>query len=128
MRRASTICAISSRKKQKVPRPSALARYSAMSAFLSSVSALTPRDGHGDADAGADLDQMIVDLVALAETVDDAPGENGGILAGVDVLLEHDELVAAEARHEILRAQHFAQPVGDRAQAAGRRRDGRACR
>ena len=40
MRRASTVCAISSRKKQKVPRPSALARYSAMSAFFSSVSAL----------------------------------------------------------------------------------------
>ena len=33
-----------------------------------------------------------------------------------DVLLEHDEFVAAEARDEILRPQHVAQPVGDRAQ------------
>ena len=33
-----------------------------------------------------------------------------------DVLLEHHEFVAAEAGHEILRPQHFAQPAGDRAQ------------
>ena len=59
---------------------------------------------------------MIVDLVALAQMVDDSPGETRGILARFDVLLEHDEFVAAEPRHEILRAQHFAQPVGDRAQ------------
>ena len=87
-----------------------------MSAFFSSVSALMPRRGHRDADAGADLDQMIVDLVALAQMVDDAPGETGGVLVRFDVLLEHHEFVAAEPRHEILRAQHFAQPVGDRAQ------------
>ena len=80
------------------------------------MSALTPRRGQRDADAGADLDQMIVDLVALAQPVDDAPREVGGVLGGVDVLLEHDEFVAAEARDEILRAQHLAQPVGDRAQ------------
>ena len=116
MRRASTVCAISSRKKQKVPRPSALARYSAMSAFFSSVSALMPRRGHGDADAGADLDQMIVDLVAFAQAVDDAAGKARRILVRLDVLLEHDEFVAAEASDEILRPQHFAQAVGDRAQ------------
>ena len=33
-----------------------------------------------------------------------------------DVLLEHHEFVAAEARDEILRTQHLAQPVGHRAQ------------
>ena len=80
MRRASTVCAISSRKKQKVPRPSALARYSAMSAFFSSVSALMPARRHRDADAGADLDQMIVDLVALAEPLDDTPGQTRRVL------------------------------------------------
>ena len=74
------------------------------------------RRGHRDADAGADLDQMIVDLVALAQVIDDSPGENGGILVRFDVLLEHHEFVAAEPRHEILRPQHVAQPVGDRAQ------------
>ena len=87
-----------------------------MSAFFSSVSALTPRRRHGDADAGADLDQVIVDLVALAQTLDDPPGQTRGVLVRFDVLLEHHEFVAAEARHEILRAQHVAQPVGDRAQ------------
>ena len=87
-----------------------------MSAFFSSVSALMPRRRHRDADAGADLDQVIVDLVALAEMIDDAPGETGGVLVRSDVLLEHHEFVAAEPRHEILRAQHLAQPVGDRAQ------------
>ena len=72
--------------------------------------------GHGDADAGADLDQMIVDLVTLAQAIDDAPGKARGVFGRMDVLLEHHELVAAEARHEILRPQHLAQPVGDRAQ------------
>ena len=72
--------------------------------------------GHGDADAGADFDQMIVDLVALAQAIDDAAGEACGIFAGMDVLLEHDEFVAAEAGDKILGPQHFAQAVGDRAQ------------
>ena len=35
---------------------------------------------------------------------------------GMDVLLEHHELVAAEPRHEILGPQHLAQPFGHRAQ------------
>ena len=34
----------------------------------------------------------------------------------LDVLLEHNEFVAAEAGDEILRPQHFAQAAGDRAQ------------
>ena len=59
---------------------------------------------------------MIVDLVALAQAIDDAPREAGGVIGGMDVLLEHDELVAAEPRHEILGPQHFAQAIGDRAQ------------
>src|SRR2546429_5433735 len=46
--------------------------------------------GHGDADAGADLDQMIVDLVAFAEVVDDAAGEGRRVFAGLDVLLGYD--------------------------------------
>ena len=75
-----------------------------------------PGARHRDADAGADLDQMIVDLVALAQIIDDAPGQVGGVLRAADVLLEHHELVAAEARHEILRPQHVAQAIGDRAQ------------
>ncbi len=59
---------------------------------------------------------MIVDLVALAQAIDDAPGETGGVVGGMDVLLEHHEFVAAEPRHEVLRPQHLAQPVGDGAQ------------
>ena len=59
---------------------------------------------------------MIVDLVALAQPVDDAPGKARRILRRLDVLLEHDEFVAAEPRHEILGPQHRAQAVGDRAQ------------
>ena len=75
-----------------------------------------PRRCHRDADAGADLDEMIVDLVALAQVIDDSPGEAGGVLGRFDVLLKHHEFVAAEPRDEILRAQHRAQPVGDGAQ------------
>ncbi len=59
---------------------------------------------------------MIVDLVTLAQVVDDTSREMGGIFVRPDVLLEHHEFVAAEARHEILRAQHVAQPFGDGAQ------------
>jgi hypothetical protein len=44
------------------------------------------------------------------------PGQMGGVLGRSDVLLKHHELVAAEPRHEILRAQHCAQAVGDGAQ------------
>ena len=59
---------------------------------------------------------MIVDLVTLAEAIDDAPGEARGVFRGMDVLLEHHELVAAEPRHEILGPQHLAQTIGHRAQ------------
>ena len=59
---------------------------------------------------------MIVDLVTLAQVIDDAAGENGRLIGRFDVLLKHHEFVAAEPRHEILRTQHGAQPVGDRAQ------------
>ena len=45
-----------------------------------------------------------------------APGKAGGVLGGMDVLLEHDELVAAEAGDEILRPQHLAQAVRHRAE------------
>jgi hypothetical protein len=58
---------------------------------------------------------MIVDLVALAQMIDDARARMPRPRR-LDVLLEHHEFVAAEARHEILRPQHVAQPVGDRAQ------------
>jgi len=54
---------------------------------------------------------MIVDLVALAEAVDDAPGKARRIFRRMDVLLEDDELVAAETGDEVLRPQHFAQAI-----------------
>ena len=58
---------------------------------------------------------MIVDLVALAQAIDDAPGQTGRVVGGMDVLLEHHEFVAAEPRHEVLGPQHLAQAVGHRA-------------
>ncbi len=72
--------------------------------------------GQRDADAGADLDQVIVDAIALAQPLDDAAGKRGGVFGRRDVLLEHDELVAAEAGDEILGPQHLAQTIGDGAQ------------
>ena len=44
------------------------------------IGADIPRRRHGNADAGADLDQVIVDPVTLAQTVDDPPREPGRIL------------------------------------------------
>jgi hypothetical protein len=35
-----------------------------------------------------------------------------GVFLGFDVLLEYDELVAAEARHKVFGTQHLAQPIG----------------
>lgn len=59
---------------------------------------------------------MIFDAVALAQPFDDTAGKRRGVLRRRDVLLEDDELVAAEAGDEILRAQHLAQAIGDRTQ------------
>ena len=75
-----------------------------------------PGDGHRDADRGADLDDVMVDQIAIAEPVDDPARQDRGVLVRADVLLEHHEFVAAEPGDEILRPQHVAQPVGDRAQ------------
>ena len=46
----------------------------------------------------------------------------------VDVLAEHRELVAAEAGDGVAGPHGGAQPGGDRAQQARRRRRGRGCR
>ncbi len=75
-----------------------------------------PRRRHRNADAGADLDQMIIDLVAFAQAVDDSPRKTGRILIRSDVLLKHHEFIATKARDEILGAQHFVQAAGDSAQ------------
>ena len=48
--------------------------------------------------------------------LDNASREHGGLFARIDVLLEHHELVAAEAGHEIFRPQHGAQAIGDGAE------------
>ena len=72
----------------------------------------------GDADAGADLDQMMLDLVALAQPFDDPPREFGGIFQRRDVALEHDEFVAAETGDIVLGAEDRPQTIGHRAEQA----------
>src|SRR3954447_1518280 len=74
------------------------------------------RRGHGDTDARADFDQVIADLIALAQVLDDPTRQAGRLFGRFNVLLEHDELITAETSYEIFRTQHGAQPVGDRAQ------------
>ena len=59
---------------------------------------------------------MIVDLVTLAQVIDDPASEAGRLVGRADVLLKDHEFIAAEPRHEILRPQHRTQPIGDRAQ------------
>src|SRR5258708_34102564 len=50
--------------------------------------------GHRDADAGPDLDQVIVDLVPLAEVVDDTAGKCRPPAPPPYVLLEHAQIPA----------------------------------
>ena len=105
---------ISGSKKRKVPRPSALASYIAMSAFrISSVEldCVHRRNRDADADIGDDL--MAFDLVGLDHRLADALRERrsvGGLLH-----LRHDdgELVATHARDHVELARAAAQTLAD---------------
>ena len=59
---------------------------------------------------------MAFDLVGLAQFVDDAPRQRRRAFHAANRGLQHDEFVAAEARHKVRVAHDGAQPVGDRAQ------------
>jgi hypothetical protein len=89
---------------------------------------LDPGGGRRDSDAGADLDQMTVDLVAFAEPIDDTAGQGGGFLGRSDILLKHHDFVAVKARDEVVRTQLLTQPVGDQAQQAVAAGIDRGCR
>ena len=102
--------------------PSALARYSAMSAFLSSLSESSPSPG-------ASAMPMLAPITTVAVEHDRArrwpragawrapPHPPGRVTSACTI----GELVAAEPRHRVLVAQRRAQPLGDTAAAACRR-------
>ncbi len=82
----------------------------------------------GDADAGADLDQMVLDLVALAQPLDDPPREVGGIFAATRCCAGTRRIRRRRnGRHSRWRR---GSPADDRPprRAGGRRTGGRACR
>ena len=93
-----------SSKKQKVPRPSSLARYSARSACLSSAPRIGAVDGrNGNADAGRLRNVVPVDLHAFGGGIASTLGEAFDGLAVVRLARDDDEFVAAKPRDETLR-------------------------
>jgi hypothetical protein len=71
---------------------------------------------HGYADAGADHNLVPVDLERPAEHIHDLLGQGRTFIEVTQRILQHDELVAAEARDHIGSAYDAAQPVGYRAE------------
>ena len=76
-----------------------------------------------DADARGHRELVVSDHRGLAERGGDPLGDVDGVLLAGDVLAQHDELVAAEARDGLARpadrvaaAQHLREPVGQRHQ------------
>ena len=68
---------------------------------------------HGDADRGADVHAMAVDFERFLQRARQALGEPLGVLAALRAGLQHDELVAAEARDHIARLDDGAEPERD---------------
>ena len=69
-----------------------------------------------DADAGADHHLVAADLEGLGKACDDALGERAGLLGVAQGVLQHHELVAAEAGDDVGAAHGRAQAVGGHAQ------------
>ena len=68
---------------------------------------------HGHADGGGDVDAVPVDLVVLADGLDDARGEHLAAVGVAHVGLDDGELVAAQARHEVALAHAAEQALAD---------------
>jgi hypothetical protein len=64
--------------------------------------------GKRDADAGADLEAMALDIVGVADGLDDASGQGFGLVWVAGAGLNNGEFVAALARHQVSEA-HAAQ-------------------
>src|SRR5262245_12077051 len=58
---------------------------------------------HGNADRGADVDTVTIDIEGILESSGQPLGEPFGILVALRANLQHDELVAAKARDHVAR-------------------------
>ncbi len=65
-----------------------------------------------DAEAGRTVDAVALDLDRRRDGLDELACHHGDMVLVRDIGQEHDELVAAQARHGVLDAQRLAQPVG----------------
>ena len=72
----------------------------------------------GDPDARADVDRLAADLDRRRDRVEDALGDVVQLATVGDVLQQHHELVAAEARHHVVGPHRVAQPRGGRESSA----------
>ena len=66
-----------------------------------------------DPDAGAHEDLLVLDPERPAERLDDPLGDEGGVRAHPDVLEQHGELVAADARDGVDAPEAAAEALGD---------------
>ena len=82
---------------------------------------------HGDPDARLEVDLGVADREGLGQRGADALGDLVGGAGVAHDRQQHGELVAAEPRHHVARAQRPLEALA-RAAAPGRRRRGRGCR
>ena len=66
---------------------------------------------HGDADRGADVDAVAVDLERLLQRAGQALRQPLGVLPALGRGLQHDELVAAEAGDHVARTDDGGEPA-----------------
>ena len=86
------------------------------------------RSREADADAGAREDLLAVDLDRRLERAEDPLGRIGRLLRAGDTVEQDRELVAAEARDGVGRADRDLRAARRPPGARGRRRRGRGCR
>ncbi|KAF5057496.1 hypothetical protein DSECCO2_356120 [anaerobic digester metagenome] len=65
-----------------------------------------------DADRGADLDLVLLDVHGLPDGLQQAAGDADGLLVALEIFEQHRELVAAHAGHGIHAAQAGRQALG----------------
>lgn len=68
--------------------------------------------GQGDADAGADRERSLADRAGLAERGHELVAQRPGFFGAAHGLEDDDELVAAEAGHQVARSHLAAQALG----------------
>jgi hypothetical protein len=87
-----------------------------MSALFNSLRLVAVAGRHRDANAAADHDRMAGEQIGLADRLQEALGQQHGVLRPRYPVLHDREFVGVESRQRVLFAQHRAQPFCDSTQ------------